>query len=392
MLREHPPSDNPYVMIVDDEPAILLVVKRLLDAKGIPARAFSSGALALQAAEQLQPELVLLDVRMPGMDGYEVCRRLRELPAFGDTPVLFVSALHETADVVRGFQSGGSDYVSKPIHAEELLARVHLHQALCRARRELELRNRELSEQCRRLRTLEQRRDEFVHMLVHDLRAPLQGVALVLEYLGAVSEPLPLQEQKSHLQAASLALRGVFRNLRTLLDVSRMEEGKMPFHPVPLDARHVVEEARIALGGLARDRDIRVEIDPPDTSLYGDRDLCIRILTNLLDNAIRHTPPDRQIRVGAAPDGDATRLWVSDNGPGISPEACRQVFDKFAVGEKRRTATASSCGMGLAFCKLAVQTHGGVIAVESEVGKGSTFWFTLPGSQGESHESGSDRR
>ncbi len=363
-------------MVVDDEPANLAIVESILVAEGFAVRAFPNGRLALEAARNDPPEVVLLDIRMPGMDGYEVCRCLKKDPALSDTPVIFVSALHETEDIIRGFQAGGCDYVVKPIRAEELLARVRLHLALRRSRRELEARNLALHEQYGRLQTLEQMRDNLVHMLVHDLRAPLSGVSLMLESLvGGTCLP---GEAMPNLEAASTAVRNVLHTLRTILDVSRLEDGKLPIRRTMLDAGDLIREALRTLDGLTQGREIRAEIQTPGVPVFADHDLCVRVIANLLDNALKHAPVDQPITVRAVPEVDAVRLTVQDRGPGIPPEDRLRVFNKFEAGIGGRKAPLRSSGLGLFFCQLAVQAHGGTIGVSSTIDCGSTFWVVLP--------------
>jgi signal transduction histidine kinase len=365
-------------MVVDDDPSNLHIFEAMLADAGFAVRLFPSGRLALQAAGANPPEIVILDIRMPEMDGYDVCRRLKKLPALRDTPVIFVSALHDTDDIVQGFTAGGSDYIVKPIRSEELLARVRLHLSLRRSRLDLEARNRELDQQYRRLRELERLRDDLVHMLVHDLRAPLSGVSLVLESLSRTATQRPPGEIMDHLQAVAAAVHGVLQNLRVILDVSRLEEGKLPLHRSLLSATALIQESLLSLGGLTQGREIRVEAGATPMPVFGDRALCVRLIANLVDNALKHTPAGRPITIRAAAGPAATRISVQDQGPGIPPEDRERMFDKFATGPIRKRTAAGSSGLGLAFCRLVTLAHGGSIGVESETGSGSTFWVLLP--------------
>ncbi len=365
-------------MVVDDDASNLHVFEAILAAAGFAVRLFPSGRLALQAARDNPPEIVLLDIRMPAMDGYDVCRRLKKLPGLRDTPVIFISALHDTDDIVQGFAAGGADYIVKPIRSEELLARVRLHLDLRRSRLDLEARNQEMAQQYQRLRELERLRDDLVHMLVHDLRAPLSGVSLVLESLARTATQRPPGEIMGHLQSVAAAVHGVLQNLRVILDVSRLEEGKLPLHRSLFDAADLIREALLSLGGLTQDRDIRVEAGPTAIPVFGDRALCVRVIANLVDNALKHTPADQPIIIRAAAGTAATRLSVQDQGPGIPPEDRERMFDKFVTGSIRKRAAAGSCGLGLAFCRLAMLAHDGSIGVDSAAGSGSTFWVLLP--------------
>ena len=379
-------------MVVDDEVENVRIFESLLTTAGCRVRAFPNGSLALAAARQEPPELLLLDIRMPDMDGYEVYRQFQAVPNLRTVPVIFVSALNESADVVRGFQVGGADYVAKPIREEELLARVRLHLALRRQQRELELRNRELDRQYRQLESLERLRNDWVHMLVHDLRSPLQGVTLLLQYLIDLAGTLPEAEQRSQLREIFETTRRMGRMLQTVLDVSRLEVGKLPLRREALDAQDLIQEAVRTLGGLVQGRDLRVEIAEPPVVVSGDRDLCVRVLANLLDNALKYTPAGKPVVVGARAEPRGACLWVRDQGPGIAPADQRRVFRKFA-GVRTSRSPMPVNGLGLAFCRLAVLAHGGTIRVASTLGEGSTFALTIPKNREmNEHEQNSDRR
>jgi signal transduction histidine kinase len=365
-------------MIVDDEPENLRILEHMLVAQGLAVRVFVKGAQALEAAGREPPDLVLLDVRMPEMNGYEVCRRIRELPALRDTPVIFISALHETEDIIRGFRAGGADYIPKPVREEELLARVQVQLALRRSQQELEHRNRELDAQYQRLRTLEQLRDNLVHMVVHDLRAPLQGISLLLEVLHGAPESVSAEKRHEYLGQAYDTTRAMARMLRTMLDVSRLEEGKLPLHPEELAVPELFAEASRTLGALTSGRTIRLTDDCVGRHLFGDRDLCVRILVNLLDNALKYTPVNAPIAVGFAETDGSASIWVRDRGPGIPAAERKHLFEKFMTGSSPRHGKARAFGLGLPFCQMAAQAHGGSIAVASEPGQGSTFTLTLP--------------
>ena len=359
----------PSVLVVDDTIDNLRLLSDILDHRGYEVRAVTSGAQALLAAAADPPDLSLLDITMPDMDGYEVCRRLRAQPASRDVPVIFLTALNETADKVKGFDIGGVDYVTKPFQVEEVLARVQTHVALRQAQVAL-------AESNTHLRALEQLRDDMVQMIVHDMRSPLTALLLRLRFLG--SPPATLSEQQAEdLRAAIQSAQALTRMTDDLLDVSRLEEGRMPVERSVWDLTRVARDVCAALAAMDRDRSIDVESTAAIEATC-DGGLVRRIMENLVSNGIRHTPAGSRLRVSIASADGRVRVAVHDEGDGVPQEARARIFEKFGTLETRHERIYPSFGVGLAFCKLAVEAQGGTIGLDSREPIGSTFWFELP--------------
>src|SRR5262245_10447577 len=241
----------PSVLVVDDTIENLRLLSNILDQQGYEVRAVTSGRQALQAVDHDPPDLILLDITMPDMDGYEVCRRLRAKEASKDVPVIFLTALTDTADKVRAFDAGGLDYVTKPFQFEEVVARVRTHLALRGAQVAL-------ADSYARLRALEQLRDDLVHMIVHDMRSPLAAMLIHLRLLRGPAATLD-EESRRDLQAAITSAETLTRMANDLLDVSRLEEGRMPVERAVWDLTRIAEEVRTALGTLDRERSIDID-------------------------------------------------------------------------------------------------------------------------------------
>jgi len=244
--QAEPVKHIPNILIVDDTPVNLQLLAEILKAYGYRVRVARSGALALQAAQHEQPDLILLDILMPGMDGYEVCTRLKADGRLRDTPVLFISALTEPLDKVRAFGAGGVDYLTKPFHGEEVAARVRTHLELRQQRRELE-------EQMVHLRELESLRDNLVHMIVHDLRSPLNGLLGGLELLSLNAKELAETDRK-FLELARNSGRTLTEMINTLLDVTRLESRQMPLKLAMGDLGAFIRRSIDLLGKQAQDR------------------------------------------------------------------------------------------------------------------------------------------
>jgi len=362
-----PPSPPANILVVDDTPANLQLLAGMLKAHGYRVRPVNSGELALRAVQAEPPNLILLDITMPELDGYEVCRRLKANPAFAEIPVLFISALSGPEDKTLAFQVGGVDYVSKPFQFDEVLARVKTHLELCRQKRELEA-------SLERLRHLEALRDSLTHMIVHDMRSPLAALQLNLEMI----QMKTADQDATCCQLVSNARRSVdllSDMVSQILDVSRMDAGQMKLQLEMSDlasiARHVVD----TLKPLTGNKHLSLSCLEPVTVVC-DPDLIHRVIGNLVGNALKFTPSDGEVSIRISQKDRFACVAVSDNGPGIEAALQERIFEKFAQLESplRKAGT----GLGLAFAKMAVEAHDGQISVDSEVSKGSTFSFTLP--------------
>jgi len=365
------PDSGASILVVDDTPANLQVLVGMLKEHGHRVRPVLEGRLALRAAKAEVPDLVLLDINMPDMNGFEVCEQLKADPKLADTPVIFISGNTETVDKVRAFSVGGVDYVTKPFQMAEVEARVATHLELRRKRRELQ-------ESLEALRRLEVLRDSLVHMVVHDLRSPLAAISACLEVIKWDAEEQHRRELAADVETALHATRTIIRMVNSVLDVSKMEGTEMHLQLAPSDMAAVARETVDELESLVGAR--RLVRDWPDDPVMAlvDRDVVARVMQNLLGNALKFTPAAGVITVSVEANDEMVRVAVSDTGPGIPREYRERVFEKFGQVEALSRGQKFSTGLGLTFCRLAVEAHGGRIGVESEVGHGSTFWFVLP--------------
>jgi two-component system, sensor histidine kinase and response regulator len=359
----------PNILLVDDTPANLQLLSGMLRQQGYKLRPAPNGKLALRAARTLPPDLILLDIRMPEMDGYEVCERLKADPALKEIPVIFLSALSETTDKVKAFAAGGVDYVTKPFQLDEVLARVETHLAIQRQKRQLQ-------ESYESLRRLEALRDSLIHMVVHDLRSPLMVVRDFLALLEK-SETQNLSSNGSRfVLQARRAVDELVEMVSSILDVSRMEAGELKPNRSRCQLDLLVREVA---GGFDLSGDatgIVLEMPEQPVEVFADPNLLSRAMRNLLGNALRYASGPNSVRAAVSSSGGEARIEIIDNGPGIPLEYHEKIFEKFGQVEDNRPATGT--GLGLTFCKFAIELQGGRIGVQSEAGKGSTFWFTLP--------------
>lgn len=364
------PAASADILVVDDTPANLDVLGAMLEEQGYSARPVPAGLLALQSARVQPPDLVLLDINMPEMDGYEVCRHLKADANLKDIPVIFISALGDTADKVQAFQVGAVDYITKPFQLEEVKVRVQTHLRSYRMQKELE-------QQYAAIKKLEELKDNLTHMIIHDMASPIQTIGMAIDLI-LEGEAGQGHESVDVLSRASDAARNLSEMVNSLLDISRMESGRMPLRLKPVDLRHLADEAAQTMHLLAGAKHIRLAVQGPPVSLHADADLIRRVFVNLIGNALRFTPQGGEVVVAVSPSGGLATAEVRDTGIGIPEECHERIFEKFGQVEAAHQRQGHSSGLGLTFCRLAVVAHGGRIGVRSRLGEGSTFWFVLP--------------
>ncbi len=357
------------VLVVDDQPDNLRLLCGMLKARNCIVRPVPSGSMAIDAAESRPPDIVLMDINMPGMNGYEACAELKSREGLRDIPVIFLSALGETIDKVRAFDVGGVDYITKPFKIEEVDARIKTHLAIRRLQAELQ-------DQYEELLKLEKLRDQLTHMIVHDMRNPLAVIMGAL-HLACNDPESHFSESVGELLELGRSRADVVERMATeMLDIGRMEQKEMPFQPEEHDMKAIINDAckNVVLAG----QKLIVEIPEGPIPFRCDGDLVRRIVTNMLGNAVKFTHTGKEIRVTARIVEERMWIEVTDQGTGIAPEYHDLIFEKFGQVDGDHRKEVPSTGLGLTFCRLAVEAHGGHIGLKSSPGEGSTFWFNLP--------------
>ena len=369
--EDRKPTSEGRILVVDDLAVNVRLLAGILKLAGYEVVTASGGREALDRLHSFDIDVVLLDVMMPELDGFEVCRRIKEETLF--LPVVMVTALQEIADRVTALEAGADDFLTKPVDAVEVVARVKSLVLLKRQREEL---NRAYAD----LRQVEAMRDDLTSMIVHDLRTPLTSLLTgmqTLEMLGELSA--------DQLELVWMAVTGgktLLSLINDLLDIGKMESGTVELKRQEIAPAKLIDEAAAQVAALLVDKRLTLTKAVPNTlpTLRADQDKLSRTLVNLLGNAIKFTPREGVITLAARydPAQEAVIFSVSDTGEGIPKEAFARIFEKFGQVESRKGGRNMSTGLGLTFCKMAVEAHGGHIWVESEPGKGSIFSFTLP--------------
>ena len=364
----------PLLLVVDDDPVNVELLADLLRAMDYRVATALSGEAALAQARRETPDLVVLDIMMPGMNGYEVCRALKADPRTAKAPVVFVTALSDAEDKVNAIEAGGDDFLTKPFNRPILLARIRSLLRLKSAREEVE-------QSYRKLQELEQLRDDLMQMIVHDLKSPLTAVLATLEMavdgdLGALTE-----RQAALLSDAYERGTDAVALMDDLLELARLEDSYVEVNLQEVEASTLLEE-------VVKQWTVRVEreggrlcLEPtPDLHLVCDPHLIGRVFGNLVGNAVKHSGPGVTVWLSAAPSpgAEGVRFTVADNGPGIPEPYHDLIFRKYASVHLSKDERVRRSGLGLSFCRLAVEAHGGRIWVRSREGEGSAFHFVLP--------------
>lgn len=368
------------VLIVDDNDVNRDMLVRRLRREGYEVDSVAEGAGALRMLREKPFDLVLLDILMPDIDGYQVLEQIKADDELRHIPVIMISALHEMDSVIRCIEIGADDYLPKPFNPVLLKARVSASLEKKRLRDNERQLFAQIQESYTKLQQLEQLRDSLTHMVIHDLRTPLTSMTFGLQLIERAGTLNDQQRQCLHM-----ALQGG-QNLLTLindlLDISKMESGSLQLELAPVSATEIVAHANQAVRELilVENQTLNVHIAPDIPDFLADTDKLHRTLVNLLANAQKFTPRGGVITVGARLtfDNDAVLFSIQDTGEGIPREAFDKIFEKFGQAETRQQGRKLSTGLGLTFCKMAVEAHGGKIWLESEVKKGSRFSFTIP--------------
>jgi len=369
------------VLVVDDDQRNVRLMESILRGSGYRVVKAYNGEDALKAVETSPPDLLLLDVMMPKMSGFELCQRLKERYETRLLPIIMVTALNALEDKVQALEFGADDFLSKPINKVELLAKVRsvlrvkgLHDELERNRREIEAKNQELVR-------MQGFKESMMQMVVHDLKNPLASIMGNVQLIQMQSaEGVNPAKVNELLQRTQESARQLMRMIINILQIGKLEEQKMPLNLEAVALQHLAQENVDEMSALSTRDHIRVEnrIPPDLPSPRADRDLVGRVLANLLNNAFKHTPGGGQVVLEGRLEGDEVVLTVVDTGEGIPEELQPHIFEKFVGGESDTSKRMLyDSGLGLTFCRLAVECHGGRIWLESEPGRGTKVFIAL---------------
>ncbi len=359
------------ILVVDDQMTNLKILSSILS-KEYSLGIANSGENAMKYLENNTPDLILLDIMMPEMDGYEVCQKIKQDEACQDIPVIFLTAKTDIDDVVKGFEYGAVDYITKPFNISELKVRVRNHLNLQAARNELKKANAQLTK-------INQEKDRFFSIIAHDLRSPLSGFAglseLLVEQIRANNLDM-IEKYASAMQQSSKITMELLMNLMTW---SRAQTGTLEYQPERLSIQGIVKENVALLRHAADEKSITIETQRIDDEEFSaDKEMVGVILRNILSNAIKFTNTGGSVKISAEINAQEVNFCVVDDGIGMNKEMLDSLFRIDTKIRRIGTNKEPSTGLGLLLCKEFVDMHGGQISVESEEGKGTKITVIIP--------------
>jgi signal transduction histidine kinase len=363
---------KPTVLIVDDTAANIEMLGAMLRVKDIQVVAAINGPQALTIAEAKMPDVILLDIQMPDMDGYAVCQKMKSNPVTQDIPIIFLTAKNETADIVKGFELGAVDYITKPFRPQELFARLRTHLQLTALQKQTLAQNQELV-------TLNKLKDEFLGVAVHDLKNPLSGITGLAEYLRD-NEEIDREMAKHCLDTIITQSTKMFAIIKNLLNVNAIERGALSLHITRQNLPALAQSTTESYGIKAEGKNLTLHtVLEENCDVLADEISTIQILDNLISNAIKFSPEGKTITVAVrkTPHG-MVALNVQDEGPGLTDEDKTKLFTTFAKLSAQPTAGEHSTGLGLSIVKRLAEVMNATVRVESTYSKGATFIVEFP--------------
>ena len=358
------------ILIVDDVVANVLLLKVLLTNEKFQVCTANCGGMCIEQARAEKPDLILLDVMMPDISGFDTAVILKKDPELKEIPIIFLTALNSPADLVKGFQVGANDFLSKPFNKEELVVRVMHQISLVAAKRIIEKQNREL------LATITNR-DKMYSVIAHDLRSPMASIRMVLNLVVATTSPDVVGEEVfSLIDKANKESEDVHDLLDNLLKWTKSQTGRLNVVLQDLDLNDIIPGVVDIFELIAANKKIKLSYTGSSTIVRADNDMLKTIVRNFLSNAIKFSPENSTIEITVTSDADFAKVSVRDHGVGIAADRIDSIFHK---GETTYgTGGEEGSGLGLQLCQDFARKNGGDVMVESVEGQGSTFSVMVP--------------
>ncbi|MCB1193052.1 MAG: hybrid sensor histidine kinase/response regulator [Leptospiraceae bacterium] len=372
-------NKKPLILIVDDRLDNLQVLNDTLKAANYSLAVANNGAIAIEFLKKRKPDLILLDIEMPDMDGYEVCKSIKSDQETTSIPIIFLTVKTEVDSIVKGLEYGAVDYITKPFNTKELLARVSTHIELKLSKEKLETALEQLNQKAQELDLANKTKDKFFSILSHDLSNIFGSFNNLMEIWKFYKRGAPEESFVKILVNVENSAKMGYDLLVNLLEWSRIQTGKIDFKPKKLKLKEIVEGSFKLLGNNAGTKNITLSLNIPEiATIYADPNMLGIIIRNLVSNAIKFTPSGGKVEVISEEKDGFTEISVADNGVGISQENIAKLFRIDSQHKTNGTNKERGTGLGLILCKEFIDKHNGEIWVHSLPGKGSQFFIKFP--------------
>jgi len=366
-------TEKNNLLVVDDTIDNLRLLAVMLSEKGYQVRKAINGKIAINTIQQMPPDLILLDINMPDLNGYEVCQLLKANPLTNEIPIIFISALDDVLDKIRAFQAGGSDYIIKPFQAEELIARIENQLTIRQQKEQLEI---EIQER----KKTEQALQVYLHVVSHDLRNPVLGMSLILKnsLTSDETDSETISLSRSIVERMAKSCDRQLELINSLVETQQFERGGVILNCQPLSLENFLHQFAIEWQPLLNQHSARLILNiPPDLpAIWADNNLLWRVFENLIANSLKYNTNDLEICIKAEKKDDTICCTVQDNGIGLDSQQADSLFEQYQRGTHANRTLG--LGLGLYLCRQIIEAHGGQIGAIASPNQGAEFWFTLP--------------
>lgn len=355
------------ILIVDDNKSNLQILKYILLEHNYEVIISKTGLEAIQLAKQHFPDVVLLDIIMPDISGYDVCQKIKSHPENADTPIIFLTAQNDTNSLVKSFEAGGNDYISKPYSRDELLMRLKYQIDFQKSKKEL-----------KKLNAL---KDKYFSLITHDLKAPFANVFNLSELLLMNKDKYNSEHLHQYLELIYQSTKNGIDLLENLSQWTRSQSNRLKFNSIKISLDIIIKDIIRLFTPIVQNKKIKLAYQNSlkNNELYTDENMLNTIIRNLISNAVKYTYPEGYVKIDVSEKNDnEIEIAISDNGIGIKKEDKSKLFNQFEHFSLPGTAQESGTGLGLSLCKEFIEKNNGKIRFESEYKKGTTFFITLP--------------
>lgn len=372
------PAKKPLILLVDSNLSKLRKIGNYLKNKNFEVIFAQEGKSALESVYNIKPDLILLDLILSDMDGYEVCEILKNNPETDDIPVIFLSTESATENIIQGLQLGAVDFIHLDDGEAELLARINTHLKLKKYTEELEQSNKQLKILIDELNKLNEEKDEFLGIAAHDLKNPISNIALIAKIL-LNDDNLSKEDIKGFANDILVSAERMLELIKNLLDINKIERGELILKPTQFNIIQTINFVVSTYSEKAKAKNIQIKLDLPhkEVKIKTDENALIQILDNLLSNAIKYSPYNKQIFIKLTDHKNYIKISIKDEGPGFTEEDKLNLFKKFARLSAQPTAGENSTGLGLSIVKKLADAINAKINLISSKDSGANFVLTL---------------